>query len=128
MGVGLVPFYDLELPENATYQGDGKGLAEELDVFERIATGSGFTPLSAFTSDALLEAESDEPQTDPNYPHYAIEDVLPTVQALAEEIRGKPHLASALTDAASTLEELDELARSLTVAAAQGARVCLMFW
>ncbi|HEY0007216.1 MAG TPA: hypothetical protein VGB55_00705 [Tepidisphaeraceae bacterium] len=128
MSVGLVPFYDLELPQNATYQGDGKGLAEELDFFDRIAVDSGFTPLSAFTSDALLEAESGDPQTDPNYPHYAIEDVLRTVQVLAEAIRGKPHLASALTEARYTLEELDELARSLTVAAAQGARVCLMFW
>lgn len=58
MGVGLVPFYDPQVTHSASYNGDGKGLAKEFAVLERIASEAGQAPLSHFASDALLEGES----------------------------------------------------------------------
>jgi hypothetical protein len=53
MGVGLVPFYDPEVPASVRYDGDGKGLAQEFEVLERIATDTGFLPLSQFVSEGV---------------------------------------------------------------------------
>jgi hypothetical protein len=76
----------------------------------------------------LLDGDFDNGQGGTELTYHAIGDVSPTVERLMHEIRGNPQLASQLSDPAYTLEELEELARSLRAAAALGARVCLTFW
>ena len=127
MGVGLVPFYHPQVPASAMYDGDGKGLAQEFPVLESIATNSGLPPLSKFADEGLLDDEFDAAQGGTDLTYRAIGDVLPTVEGLIREIRAKPQLASQLMNPAYTLEELDELARSLRAAAAASSRVCLVF-
>jgi hypothetical protein len=127
MGVGLVPFYEPRVPDAATYNGDGKGLAQEFDVLEQIAADAGLRPLSEFASDAILDAEDPDGQGG-DLSYHAIQDVMPTVDGLVREIRENPDIASQLSDPAYTLEELGELTRSLRAAAALGARVALTFW
>jgi hypothetical protein len=96
MGVGLVPFYDPQVPTSALYDGDGKGLAEEFPVLESIAADAGLPPLSHFADEGMEDDEFDASQGGTDLTYRAILDVLPIVEGLIREIRTKPQLASQL--------------------------------
>jgi len=121
MGVGLVPFYEPPSRDDALYNGDGKGLAEEFDRLNEIAAAAALRPLSDF---AGQYGEDEEPS---ELRYHPINEGLVTVEGLIKVIQSSPHIAASLSDCKYTLEELDELARSLRAAAAEGANFCLVF-
>lgn len=128
MGVGLVPFYEPLVPEEATYNGDGKGLADEFETLNGIAARAGLPPLSQFVSGDGDFDEFDEEAAEPTeLTYHPIPDGLRAVEGLLREIGSNPKAASRLSDAACTIEELEELARSLKAANEFDARFCLFF-
>jgi hypothetical protein len=133
MGVGLVPLYDPKAPKESQYNGDGKGLADEYATLNKIALEAGLRPLSHFADNPDVRNEDYTEQGDIDAPrtaqltYYAIDDALPTVEGLIREIRSRPGVAARLADTKYTLEELEELARSLREAKRGGSRFCFFF-
>jgi len=125
MVAGLVPFYEPQVSAEARYNGDGKGLAEEFEALNEIAAAAGLRPLRDFAEnefEAYVDGEGS-----PELPYHPICEGLSTVEGLLREIRTRAGSASRLSDPDYTLEELDELARSLRAAEPSGARFCLFF-
>jgi hypothetical protein len=133
MGVGLIPLYEPQVAKEAQFDGDGKGLADEYATLNKIAVEAGLHPLSRFSSnpDGTYEDHSSQeagalPAT-AQITYYAIDEGLRTVEGLIQEIRSAPKVATRLSDSAYTLDELEELARSLREAKRGGSRFCLFF-
>jgi hypothetical protein len=129
MGVGLVPFYEPEVLEEARYNGDGKRLAMEYTTLNDIAVKAGLRPLSQFAQGEFEDYSDDatEPSKTAELIYHPANEGLSVVEGLIREIRSSPTFASRLDDSAFTLEELEELARSLRAAEQSGARFCLYF-
>jgi hypothetical protein len=125
MGVGVVPFYEPQVPEEAQYNGDGKGLAEEFEALNEIAAEAGLRPLRDFAENEFEEYVGGKGL--PQLTYHPIIDGLATIEGLVRAISLKPDIASKLSDPDYTLEELKELARSLRAAQPSGARFCLFF-
>ena len=125
MGVGLVPFYEPQVSQEAQYNGDGKGLVVEFAALNEIAVAADLRPLSDFAANEF-EACADDTEP-PELTYHPIREGLPVVEGLLRAIRSKASVAEKLTDAEYTLEELEELARSFRAAEAEGVRFCLVF-
>ena len=125
MGVGLVPFYEPQVSEEALYNGDGKGLAVEFEALNEIAAAAGLRPLRDFAENASEEYV--EGTGSPEVTYHPISEGLATVDGLLLAIRSTHDKASRLSDPEYALEELEELARSLRAAESSGARFCLFY-
>jgi hypothetical protein len=128
MGVGVVPVYEPEVPPEAVYHGDGKGLAEEFETLNTLAAAAGLRSLRDFAEDEFAEFEKlADAAGSPELRYHPVGAGLATVDGLIREIRSNPEVASKLSNPDYTLEELEELARSLRAAEASGAQFCLFF-
>ena len=134
MGVGLVPVYDGDVPKQARYMGDGKGLAREYEVLNGISARADLPPLGQFVSgdDRYYEHEFGDDRASwpavPELTYHPSGEGVRAVEGLLREIGSNAESASLLADPAYTVEELEELARSLRAADEAGVRFCLSFW
>jgi hypothetical protein len=104
MGMGIVPKYNRKLPQ-ADYEGDGSGIAIEIDSFDSIANWSKIPKLSSFV---IWDRKKIR--------YFNASDGLACVHALIDAIESTPGNASVLSDAPFTLRELRELKRCLEIA------------
>jgi len=125
MGVGIVPFYEPQVSDDAQFNGDGKGLAKDFDILNEVAIAAGLRPLRDFAENEFEEYADETGSFELTY--HPIGKGLATVEGLMKEIRSKPDVATKLSDPDYALEELEELARSLRVAERSGARFCFFF-
>ena len=129
MADGLIPVYEPQILEEGRFNGDGKSLAEEYETLNEIAVEAGLQPLSEFAEGDVEDWPDDATEPPPRFEpafHPASEG-LSVVEGLLRTIRASPAVASRLADAAYTLEELEELARSLRAAQKSGARFNFAF-
>ena len=125
MGAGVVPVYETQISDEAQFNGDGKGLAEDFSILNELASAAGLRPLGDFAQNEFEEYVDGTSSLDLTY--HPISEALATVVGLMEQIRSKPDAASKLSDPEYTFEELEELARSLRDVESSGTRFCLFF-
>jgi hypothetical protein len=123
--LALCRFTSLRFPKKRCTTGTGKAWLHEFETLNEIAAAAELRPLRDFAENELDMDDDGLGSSESTY--HPVSEGLPTVEGLVREIQAKPDVASKLSDPDYTLEELEELARSLRAAEARGARFRLFF-
>jgi hypothetical protein len=127
MSLGIYPVFEPELT-GTEFNALGEALAANFEALDKIAQSAKLTPLTAFADNRQIpdgfDGDPDELAEimgewtewfDPAEGRAAM-------QALADHIKASPKAAKQLDELAGAVTELEEMARVLGAAAAQGVR------
>lgn len=125
MGASFCTVFESEVPPLGTLGGDNAALLRRQRQLEKLATGAGLTPLSAFESydpaDAAEYLEDDE-ELLANLPRaqwFAAAEGLAAVRALVAHLSAN---SGAISGQAEVLADLQEVAKELAAAEKAGVR------
>jgi hypothetical protein len=122
MGLLVYPVYRTSIPPQS--HTTGEFLAAELQTLNEIAEEHGLTPVTAFADQREIPADFEGPPEElndilgPCEDWFAPQEGSRALSALANLIRQLPRAAQRLEAPDAVVEELEDLARQLVIAAA----------
>jgi hypothetical protein len=127
MSLGIYPIFEPKL-KGTEFDALGEILAANFEALDKIAQSAKLTPFTAFADNRPIPEDFDG---DPD----ELAEVMgewtewfdpaegqAAMRALADHIKASPKAAKRLDEPAEVMEELEEMARVLGAAAAQGIR------
>jgi hypothetical protein len=127
MSLGFYPVFDPELV-GTTFDALGEVLVSNAEALDRIARSAGVTPFTEFADNRPIPDNFDGDPDELNAvmgewtEWFDPAEGRSAMQALADHIKASPKAAKQLDGPAEVAAELDEMARVLGVAVAQGMR------